>query len=821
MGYDEKFMKRLAILSWIVLYVVAAKGQVITGDFLPVTDVDPQPLLAHVSRVNEALAAIGSALPSEAQARLAALRREGLSQETVLEIQAILDPYCIAAVTINPEARVMVSEGPAKPTLTQEGWTNFLVKIHNQGKVTGRLEVTSPNAQPILHASSNAPRMLPKNELSKGDLENRFLELLLYRDRPMKPQLSGQLLEYAILQVYTRHSGKREARLGFHVGHGTEDLGFRNTIDVLFDIKPSVKVVFNVKDHDGAPTMASLLIRDDIERLRSSDATASNAYDYRLTTARMRDWHIAIWTHGDLFQYDSLLKPEQRLRGIYPLPARRSALTDEYPDFFFQPQIYRSDGEHVYLPPGVYLVTVGRGPEYEQQELHITVPEGVKTFEVNIQLKRWLHMAKLGWYSGDHHIHAAGCSHYESPEEGVKPEHMWRQIQGEDLNIGCNLSWGPCWYYQKGFFTGKTHPLSDRKNLLRYDVEVSGFPSSHAGHVVLLNLTEDDYPDTDEIEEWPSWTLPVLKWAKAQGGVTGYAHSGNGLAPVRHTAELPNYVTPKMDGIGANEYVVTVTHNVVDFYSLGNTPSVHELNMWYHTLNAGFRTRASGETDFPCVADERVGMARIYAELGKELSFDGFVDALKNGRSYVSDGFSHIIDFRVNNVKLGTDDSEVRLKKGSSVKVSAKVLARLTEQQDAIGAIIASKPFYEQPYWHVERARVGKTRNVKVELIVNGVPVQSREIVADGKWNDVTFDYRADKSAWIAVRIFPSAHTNPMFVVVDGKPIREEKSIEWCLEAVNQCWKVKSKQIRAGELDDAKRGYEHARSVYKGLLGNK
>jgi hypothetical protein len=45
---------------------------------------------------------------------------------------------------------------------------------------------------------------------------------------------------------------------------------------------------------------------------------------------------------------------------------------------------------------------------------------------------------------------------------------------------------------------------------------------------------------------------------------------------------------PKFDGIGANEYVVDVTHDAVDFISAVDTPSVWELNIWYHTLNAGF-----------------------------------------------------------------------------------------------------------------------------------------------------------------------------------------------------------------------------------------
>ena len=52
---------------------------------------------------------------------------------------------------------------------------------------------------------------------------------------------------------------------------------------------------------------------------------------------------------------------------------------------------------------------------------------------------------------------------------------------------------------------------------MRYDVEVSGFPSSHAGHLSLLRLAEDDYVAdaegqvVDRIEEWPSWDLPVLQ----------------------------------------------------------------------------------------------------------------------------------------------------------------------------------------------------------------------------------------------------------------------------------------------------------------------
>jgi hypothetical protein len=251
---------------------------------------------------------------------------------------------------------------------------------------------------------------------------------------------------------------------------------------------------------------------------------------------------------------------------------------------------------------------------------------------------------------------------------------------------------------------------------MRYDVEVSGFPSAHAGHVCLLRLQEDDYPGTSTIEEWPSWTLPVLQWAKGQGGVVGYAHSGWGLEPVTPTDDLPNYVMPKMDGIGANEYIVTVTQDAVDFYSAGDTPAPWELNMWYHTLNTGFRTRLSGETDFPCIFDERVGLARSYARQEKNLDYDSYVEAIRNGRSYVSEGRSHIIDFFINNLELGTNGSEVSLESAQPVRITAKAAAYLLLNQNATGAQIASKKMDEQPYWHLERARVGQHVRFRLSL---------------------------------------------------------------------------------------------------------
>jgi hypothetical protein len=108
---------------------------------------------------------------------------------------------------------------------------------------------------------------------------------------------------------------------------------------------------------------------------------------------------------------------------------------------------------------------------------------------------------------------------------------------------------------------------------------------------------------------------------------------------------------------------------------------------------------------------------------------------------------------------------------------------------------------------------------VPVELIVNGYPVEKREIAADGKVNELTFDYTPKTSSWVAVRIFPSSHTNPVFVELDGKPIRASKrSAQWCIDAVETCWNQKVRQTRASEKEAARAAYDVAKAAYTKVL---
>jgi len=725
---------------------------------LPQLSVPLQPLAQQARRLETALTYLGQPLASTDRQAINDAISTADEEAAVQELQTTLDRHVLAVVRINPESRVSVEQGPAKPELVEGGTRLFLVKVLNEANVTAPLRVESPNSGDVSLRSDSSPE--PKHQLTTREVRDRWATISIYDKRPMPRRLSGLAIEYVILEVFSRDSGQRSAQIAFNVGQGTQDVGYRNDVSILFTAQPARLMTIRVSDENGKPGVASLLIRDRFDR-------------------------------------------------IYPNPAKRLA-----PDFPFQPQIYRSDGESIRLPDGDYTVVSSGGPEYTSLTKRFSVRANDPR-ELSFALERWIDPPRLGWYSGDHHIHAAGCSHYQNPTEGVLPEDMMRQILGEALNIGSVLTWGPCYYYQKQFFTGQDNPLSKPDRVMHYDLEVSGFPSSHAGHLVLLGLKDQDYPKTHRIEDWPSWDLPILTWAKSQGAVVGFAHSGFGLQV--QDRELPSYEMPPFDGIGANEYIVDVTHpNSVDFMSTVNTPSVWELSIWYHTLNVGFRTRISGETDFPCVYDSRVGLGRTYAQIDRPMSFQGWLNGLRGGRSYVSDGKSHLLDFSVNGVEVGRNGSELKVSGGQTVRARLRVAAFLSPQPDES---VRTRPPDQQPYWDVERARIGTTRDVPLELIVNGKVVASKPVTADGVLREVTFDVPIERSSWIAARILPSAHTNPVFALVDGKPIRaSRRSAEWCLTAVNQCWTQKAPAIRPSERAAARAAYDHAREVYKRLI---
>ena len=805
----------LGLLIGTVLAVSAHGRQDAVADVL---QVEAQPLAANVQRVADALDYLGAPLSPELKSALAAA---GASRDAAA-LQSLLDPSVLVAVHINPEARVKVSRGSAPAALQQGGYTPVLVKVVNESRGTQRLRIRSPQSGPVYAGMTRlaGERMqqphLRENE-NTARRTDRFLDVEMFTAPPMTANLSGLEIEYAVALIYSSEAGRREATIGFDAGQGTEDLGFRAEVPVLFDVKPAVAVRLSVLDHDGAPT-----------------------------TAR--------------FQF------VDRFGHVFPPQPKRLA-----PDLFFQKHVYRADGETVLLPPGELIMSFGRGPEYRWLTRTIRVVPGIA-----VRLERWIDPAAYGFYSGDHHIHAAGCAHYTSPTEGVDPADMFRQVKGEALNVASVLTWGPGFDYQQRFFAARPDERSEPLTRMKYDIEVSGFGSEALGHVVLLNLQEQIYPGASGSKGWPTWTLPVLRWTRAQGGISGYAHSGSGLEidPVAATARLldahdasrdgrldsteamaaflpdplieidtnkdgaasdaelrashdraadrlPNYGVPELNSVGAQEIFVAAAHGLVDFISAMDTDRIREWNAWYHLLNAGIPLKASGETDFPCMSGTRAGQGRSYVQLGnvRTVDYAQWCAGIARGRSYVSDGYAHALQFRVNGRAPG---EELALARRADVKVTAMVaFSPETPLEPAYGGAIPVGGRRHVGDTILKRESVSldplyeRGRRL-VEIVVNGHAVAAREVPADGRPHALEFSVPIERSSWVALRQFPQLHTNPVNVHVGGLPIRASReSAQWLLACVDQLWRARSSRIAPAERDDAAKAYEEARAVYR------
>ena len=355
-----------------------------------------QPFAVLARRVETALDYLGQPLAAADRQALAAALAQTDDHAGVQAATAILDRYALAHVHINPESRVKATQGQRAPALVQAGTRVFLVKVVNEAGITAPLRVTSPQSRPVSLPSRGAPD--PPQTISARDIKERWADVSLFDKQPLTERLSGLPLEYRIIEIYSRDAGRLGADLSFDVGQGTQDIGFRSDLAVVFTAAAARHVTLRIEDEKGRPAMARLVVRDAAARL-------------------------------------------------YPAPSKRLA-----PDLPFQPQVYRGDGESLALPDGEFTVTFSGGPEYLTGRQTVRVgPTGPA--EVWLRLQRWIDPAALGWYSGDHHVHAAGCSHYQDPTQGVTPEDMIRQVRGESLNIGSVLTWGPCYYHQKRYFS--------------------------------------------------------------------------------------------------------------------------------------------------------------------------------------------------------------------------------------------------------------------------------------------------------------------------------------------------------------------------------
>ncbi len=371
----------------------------------------------------------------------------------------------------------------------------------------------------------------------------------------------------------------------------------------------------------------------------------------------------------------------------------------------------------VAVPPGRYTLAVSKGFEFLAQSIALDVAPMTKPAR-EVRLDRWIDMPARGWYSSDDHIHLR-----RSPADNPA---ILRWIAAEDIHVGNLLEMGDFWatfFSQYAFGPSGRYQEDDR--LLASGQEEPRTPE--VGHTISLGASQfvrfqSDYYAYDRL----------FDRVHELGGVSGFAHQA-------------------MSFHGARGLVLTALRGKTDFLELAQfcvPEGPLAVEHYYLLLDLGIKLTALAGSDFPWCGRgpgygfpapriAQIGNARFYAHVGGPLTFDGWFNAVKAGRTFVTTG--PVVLLTVNGRGPG---ETVDVAPGTRLRITAEALGHPAQ-----------------------------------------VPLQSLEIVGHGRvlarseGRDAArltadLDLPVDQGIWIAAKVQAGtgqfAHTTPVYVTVGG-----------------------------------------------------
>jgi len=467
------------------------------------------------------------------------------------------------------------------------------------------------------------------------------------------------------------------------------------------------------------------------------------------------------------------------------------------------------------LPPGRYTVTAERGKEYTVAVQSLIVPEAGDVPEVTLSLVPWIDMPRLGWYSGDTHVHR-------------KLDELPNLVEAEDLHVVLPLT-----YWVRGAYDSPAQ------------MPVGGHPKPEVQ--VIKSRTG---PGAAQIERviWPINTEYELFTVKGKSHTEGAVFVLNHKAPLTASAPPAAAVARAAREQGAildldkhswNWSMMVVPIMNVDLFELANNhiwrtgflfnnwtldmlPKDWEIESdptgyteagwidwgfktYYALLNCGFRMRPTGGTASG-VHPVPLGFGRVYVECPDGFSYEKWIRGLNAGRSFVTTGPMLRVQF---------DKSPA----GTVFEKSQPHAVRITGTAEGLRPL------------------------TRIEIVVNGEVAQvidpqnrrapDRKISGYATALDVAVPI--ERSSWMAVRCFESrpdlspggsepvgnrsgsgqrplyAHTAPVHFEIDGPVRPRQREVNYFILRMEQEI-VRNRGILAAE-EVAE--YEQALAIYR------
>ncbi len=441
------------------------------------------------------------------------------------------------------------------------------------------------------------------------------------------------------------------------------------------------------------------------------------------------------------------------------------------------------------LPLGEYTITIDKGMEYAAAtSKFVVVAEPVSQ---TIGIERVVDMPREGWYSGDTHVHF------------LDDHSALLELRAEGLNVINVLAtrWGEL-ITNVQQVTGAPSRVSLPDGIVYFNEETR---HGYLGHAVLHRLKTLVYPLSwggpsegvfGELD-YPPMAYQADK-THAQGGLVTWAHF-----PFPGAEAAVDIALGKIDSID----LFTWGDAFADVPSpTGNGTVAGSVSAWYSYLNTGFKLPASAGTD-KMLNVQVAGSVRTYANVDGRFTYDGWLQAIRDGRTFVTTG--PMVSLRVNGKPIG---ATLALKAGMPVEIVADVRA----------------PFERYPIDTLEIVAGGKViataRNdgntSTLHLTHSFVPIASTWIAA-----------RAHGAKLLPYQVWPllgpsgqgvpsMAHTSPIYLMLDGAPIRSRDDARLLEAQVDNliAW-AKTRAHYSGEQQRAEvvSLYERAKRVYASM----
>jgi len=291
-------------------------------------------------------------------------------------------------------------------------------------------------------------------------------------------------------------------------------------------------------------------------------------------------------------------------------------------------------------PEGELEIYLSRGHEFMPITDRVRISADATSVK-EYALRRRMDLPSLGWYSGDMHTHFSRWQRSDN--------YVWgRFLAAEDIHAVNNMV-----YKHGGVVEAPQYAYGPEG---QHDV-----PDHHVGHPVISSgeeFRDDDLyghmiaAGIEEViepisvghslgrrENHPLFAS-VCDWAHDQGGIAGWAHGGT---LVKLFESLPIEAA-----LGKLDFVENVQFNMF----LGCV-------FWYRLLNCGLKLACTGGSDFPFAADllapwyPNLGLDRTYARVGDEFSYEGWIDGIRRGQTFASNG--PLLSFSVEGQDAGAE----------------------------------------------------------------------------------------------------------------------------------------------------------------------